>query len=95
MIILRRILAGLGVLVIVWIAASIGGLIFDPGRMQLWSSSLIGAFLASLLIVPALVMLYDDTLISTDSSSRASSEQKAFTDTETSSSLPEKEQEKQ
>ncbi len=90
MIVLRRILTVLSILVVAWIATSIGGLVLDPGRVALWSTSLVGAFLASLLIVPALVMLYDETLVSSSSAQNEPAEQQSFTDAE-AASMPEKE----
>lgn len=66
--------------------ASVAGIFFDPVRTAFWSSSLIWALLATLLLSPALVMLYDENLTEKRSAHSESSRQWNRTDQETESS---------
>jgi hypothetical protein len=66
---LRRLLVAISSGVGLWVLVSVAGNVFDPARAALWSTSLMWAFLASLLVAPALVVIFDDSLQPTASSS--------------------------
>jgi hypothetical protein len=66
---LRRLLVAISSGVGLWVLVSVAGTVFDPARAALWSTSLMWAFLSSLLVAPALVVIFDDSLQPTASSS--------------------------
>lgn len=55
----RRILTVLIYLVGLWALTSVAGAFLDPAHAEFWSASLMWSFLSSLLVAPALVMIYD------------------------------------
>ncbi len=55
----QRILVVLGVLIGFWVLASVAGAFLDPAHPEFWSTSLMWSMLSSLLVAPALVMIYD------------------------------------
>jgi len=59
---LRHLLSAFSFAIGLWVVASVAGVLFDPLRIQFWTSSLMWALLASLMVAPALVVMTDDTI---------------------------------
>lgn len=55
----RRLIVALSYSIVVWVFASVAGALLDPAHAAFWSASLMWSFLSSLLVAPALVMIYD------------------------------------
>lgn len=55
---IRRVILGTGVLIGVWVALSFIGVMFDTANVDLWTRSLMWALLASLVIMPGLVVAH-------------------------------------
>lgn len=70
----QRILLVLGVLIGLWVLASVAGAFLDSAHPEFWSASLMWSMLSSLLVAPALVMIYD---ASTQTSKQTRSQQTA------------------
>lgn len=91
----RRILTILIYLIGLWVLTSVAGAFLDPAHAEFWSANLMWSFLSSLLVAPALVMIYDASTRAPNRSrsnrSRASKPATSPSDSgPTSSSTPEK-----
>jgi hypothetical protein len=84
----QRILVVLGVLIGFWVLTSVAGAFFDPAHPEFWSASLMWSMLSSLLVAPALVMLYDASDPSSKQTRSGPSQQVDSTSARTSSTPP-------
>lgn len=71
---IRHLLTALSFAIALWVVASVAGVVFDPIRAGFWSASLMWAFLASLMIAPALVVIYDSSIFSAEQATADSAE---------------------
>ena len=55
----RRLIVALSYSIVVWVFSSVAGALLDPAHAAFWSASLMWSFLSTLLVAPALVMIYD------------------------------------
>lgn len=58
----RRLIVALSYAIVLWVFASAAGALLDPAHAAFWSSSLMWSFLSTLLVAPALVMIFDPSL---------------------------------
>lgn len=58
----RRLIVGFSCAIVLWVFASVAGALLDPAHAAFWSSSLMWSFLSTLLVAPALVMIFDPSL---------------------------------
>jgi hypothetical protein len=56
--VVRHIVSGLSTLMGVWVLASFIGVMFNPGNAGVWTLSLVWSLLASLLVMPTLVVVH-------------------------------------
>jgi hypothetical protein len=57
----RRLIVAFSCVITVWVFASVAGALLDPAHAAFWSSSLMWSFLSTLLVAPALVIMFDRT----------------------------------
>jgi hypothetical protein len=55
---IRRVIFMTGVLIGVWVASSFVGVMFDTGNAEFWTTSLMWGLLASIVVMPALVVAH-------------------------------------
>lgn len=84
----QRILVVLGVLIGFWVLTSVAGAFLDPAHPEFWSASLMWSMLSSLLVAPALVMIYDLTGQASNRSRSRPSPQSNSTPQHASSATP-------
>lgn len=58
MTIMRYVVPGLSSLMGAWVLASFAGVMFNPGNAGIWTTSLVWSLLASLLVMPTLVIVH-------------------------------------
>jgi hypothetical protein len=58
----RRLIVALSCAIVLWVFTSVAGALLDPAHAAFWSSSLMWSFLSTLLVAPALVMIFDTSL---------------------------------
>ena len=82
---IRQLLTAFSCAIALWVFGSVAGVMFDPIRAEFWSASLMWSFLASLLVAPALVVIYDPSIFAptrteagSSGSSTPESSQKSF-----------------
>jgi hypothetical protein len=83
--IVRQIIVGLSVFIGVWVSLSFIGVMFDTGNAGLWTTSLMWALLASVVVMPGLVIAYHaseraETQAERKRARRAMEQQTAFVD---------------
>lgn len=61
----RRLIVALSYTIVLWVFTSVAGALLDPAHAVFWSSSLMWSFLSTLLVAPALVMIFDTSLVRT------------------------------
>jgi hypothetical protein len=61
----RRLIVALSSAIVLWVFTSVAGALLDPAHAALWSSSLMWSLLSTLLVAPALVMVFDTSLART------------------------------
>jgi hypothetical protein len=61
MTIVRSLVPGLSALLAAWVVLSFAGVMFNPGNAGFWTTSLISSLLASVLIMPVLVIVHHAT----------------------------------
>jgi hypothetical protein len=66
----RRLIVALSSAIVLWVFASAAGALLDPAHAAFWSSSLMWSFLSTLLVAPALVMIFDPSLARRDEAAR-------------------------
>jgi hypothetical protein len=55
---IRKLIPLLGILMGLWVIGSFGGVMLNLSNAEFWTTSLMWSLLASLLVMPALVMVY-------------------------------------
>ncbi|MFB6249595.1 MAG: hypothetical protein ABEL97_13595 [Salinibacter sp.] len=58
----RRFIVALSYAAALWVAVSVAGALLDPTHAAFWSLSLMWSFLSTLLVAPALVLIFDASL---------------------------------
>ena len=61
MTIVRFLIPGLSALMGIWVVLSFAGVMFNPGNAGFWTTSLVSALLASVLVMPVLVIVHHAT----------------------------------
>ncbi|MEF8939095.1 MAG: hypothetical protein V5A22_04555 [Salinivenus sp.] len=59
----RRLIVALSCTIVLWVFTSVAGALLDPTHAAFWSSSLMWSLLSTLLVAPALVMVFDTSLV--------------------------------
>ena len=59
----RRLIVALSCTIVLWVFTSVAGALLDPAHAAFWSSSLMWSLLSTLLVAPALVMVFDTSLV--------------------------------
>jgi hypothetical protein len=59
----RRLVAALSCTIVLWVFTSAAGALLDPAHAAFWSSSLMWSLLSTLLVAPALVIVFDTSLV--------------------------------
>jgi hypothetical protein len=59
----RRLVAALSCTIVLWVFTSVAGALLDPAHAAFWSSSLMWSLLSTLLVAPALVIVFDTSLV--------------------------------
>lgn len=59
----RRLVAALSCTIVLWVFTSVAGALLDLAHAAFWSSSLMWSLLSTLLVAPALVMVFDTSLV--------------------------------
>jgi len=57
----RRLIVAFSCVIAVWVLTSVVGALLDPAHAAFWSTSLMWSFLSTLLVAPALVIMFDGT----------------------------------
>jgi len=81
---IRQLLTAFSYVIALWVVTSVVGVMADSVRAGFWSGSLMWALLASLMIAPALVMLYDPSIGASDRTETGSSASSASDDSQKS-----------
>lgn len=81
---IRQLLTAFSFAIGLWLVVSVVGVMADPVRAGFWSASMMWALLASLMIAPALVMLYDPSVGTSERTETGSSESAAPDDAQKS-----------
>jgi len=57
----RRLIAAFSCVIAVWVFTSVAGALLDPAHAMFWSTSLMWSLLSTLLVAPALVIMFAET----------------------------------
>jgi len=57
----RRLIVAFSCAITGWVFTSVAGALLDPAHAAFWSTSLMWSFLSTLLVAPALVIMFDGT----------------------------------